>query len=443
MATDFGKLNFAVSLNPQTAFPLDARSYFESLDAAKAAAAKAAEAGSFTSIYYYGQTVVVVEGGMATPYIIQPGGSLTALAEDNGEAVRVAIDENVFKYDDNGKLTISCLTDAKEGQVLAIGAGGKLTVIDITNSYSKDEVDKKISDAIASVDHLSRVIVDNLEEIDLSAEDADKYIYMVPTGLSEDDDKYNEYMVIDGALEKVGDWAVDLSNYATKSEVTAINDALKQKVDVKEGYSLVSDKEISKLATVAENAQENYVKSVSEQLSVDGTGKLSIGNVTMDQVSGLADKLGGLVEKEDGSTLLSATQAKKLDAIEIVEDKAVIKAETITDLASWLNEHAADTAGLSENNYDTEAREKLEALLAIKSVNTNQLEVSAEGQLSVKAIDKGIVTGLTDWMTAQENSANELTTKLDTFVNKTYADDKSSIEGRLDDLEDAMTWKTL
>ena len=36
---DFGKLNFAVSFNPQTAFPLDARYYFSSLSAAEAAAA--------------------------------------------------------------------------------------------------------------------------------------------------------------------------------------------------------------------------------------------------------------------------------------------------------------------------------------------------------------------------------------------------------------------
>ena len=28
---DFGKLNFAVSFNPQTAFPLDARYYFSTL----------------------------------------------------------------------------------------------------------------------------------------------------------------------------------------------------------------------------------------------------------------------------------------------------------------------------------------------------------------------------------------------------------------------------
>lgn len=32
---------------------------------------------------------------------------------------------------------------------------------------------------------------------------------------------YSEYMVIDGKLEKVGDWKVDLSSYAKTTEVTA------------------------------------------------------------------------------------------------------------------------------------------------------------------------------------------------------------------------------
>ena len=40
---DFGKLNFAVAFVPQTAFPLDGRTYFESLEAAQAAAGKAHE----------------------------------------------------------------------------------------------------------------------------------------------------------------------------------------------------------------------------------------------------------------------------------------------------------------------------------------------------------------------------------------------------------------
>ena len=37
MALDFGKLNFSTSFNPTSAFPIDARSYFESLEAAQQA----------------------------------------------------------------------------------------------------------------------------------------------------------------------------------------------------------------------------------------------------------------------------------------------------------------------------------------------------------------------------------------------------------------------
>lgn len=76
MALNFGKLNFAVSFNPQTAFPLDARSYFESYALALEAAGKAEEAGSTTSVYYYGQTLVVNENSKATLYIIQPDKTL-------------------------------------------------------------------------------------------------------------------------------------------------------------------------------------------------------------------------------------------------------------------------------------------------------------------------------------------------------------------------------
>jgi hypothetical protein len=61
MAMNFGKGNRSIAFNPTSAFPLDARSYFESYAEAEAAAAKALAAGSTNSVYYYGQTLVVVE----------------------------------------------------------------------------------------------------------------------------------------------------------------------------------------------------------------------------------------------------------------------------------------------------------------------------------------------------------------------------------------------
>jgi hypothetical protein len=54
MAMNFAKNNRSVAFNPTSAFPLDARSYFESLESAQAAAAKAEEVGSTNTVYYYG-----------------------------------------------------------------------------------------------------------------------------------------------------------------------------------------------------------------------------------------------------------------------------------------------------------------------------------------------------------------------------------------------------
>lgn len=79
MALNFGKGQRAIAFAPATAFPLDARSYFESYDLAVEAAAIAAEPGTLAAentVYYFGETLVVNEGGKATLYIIQPDKTL-------------------------------------------------------------------------------------------------------------------------------------------------------------------------------------------------------------------------------------------------------------------------------------------------------------------------------------------------------------------------------
>ena len=142
-------------------------------------------------------------------------------------------------------------------------------------------------------------------------------------------------MVIAGALERVGDWDVDLSDYAkasvvsdlstevnvikeqlpdfakaadveealagkvdnatleayattgalageveklaTKVELGDLETVVNGKVTAESGKSLVADAEIAKLLTVAEGAEVNFVKSVDEaQLAVSENGKLSI-----------------------------------------------------------------------------------------------------------------------------------------------------------------------
>lgn len=90
---------------------------------------------------------------------------------------------------------------------------------DLTNDQkfqTETQVSTAISKAVAAADHLKRKVVKSTADIDLKAADASQYIYMVPKGAAGDADKYDEYMVIDGVLEKMGDWGVDLSGYVQK-----------------------------------------------------------------------------------------------------------------------------------------------------------------------------------------------------------------------------------
>ena len=109
----------------------------------------------------------------------------------------------------------------------------------IVDGMTATEIAIAISTAVAGADHLQRKIVDRIEVIDLSAADADKYIYLVPKNIVKtadgemvdgeaakeesktvsDGNTYDEYMIINGALERMGDWKVDLSDYAKTTQV--------------------------------------------------------------------------------------------------------------------------------------------------------------------------------------------------------------------------------
>lgn len=156
----------------------------------------------------------------------------------------VKFDSNQFITNEKGELSIINFADAPNGAQLTKSADGSLIWVlpdaetveglaeivetlrtDVNNLNTKfddydtsAEVDSKISSALAAANHLSYKIVDSADEIDLTAADASQYIYLVKNGNS-----YDEYMVVNGQLERVGDWNVDLSDYATKSEVAAVS----------------------------------------------------------------------------------------------------------------------------------------------------------------------------------------------------------------------------
>ena len=117
---DFGKLNFSVSFNPTSGFPLDARYYFSTLASAQEAAASAVEVGSADGTYFIGQNIVVVEGDTATLYVIQPNKELKAVG-----AAPVG-DNKSIEVAENGTISLKGLANAKTGAYPAKKADGTI-----------------------------------------------------------------------------------------------------------------------------------------------------------------------------------------------------------------------------------------------------------------------------------------------------------------------------
>ena len=97
-------LDYAVSLSPSGAFPIDARSMFGSYDAALVAAQSAENAGSNNTKYYYGQRVTVFENDVIKHYTITNNNTL----EEEGKALvadskTITIDGETISMYDFGK----------------------------------------------------------------------------------------------------------------------------------------------------------------------------------------------------------------------------------------------------------------------------------------------------------------------------------------------------
>lgn len=446
---DFGKLEFSVSFNPTSAFPLDARSYFESLETAQAAAASATEAGRADSVYYYGQTLAVVENNIATLYIIQPNKTLQAVGK---------IDSNLFVYDQNGSLTLKGLGEAQKGSIPSKNATGGLDWILPIESYSKSETDQKISEAVAAAPHLKRKIVTSIDEINVNAANADQYIYMVPTGLQNDSNRYYEYIVISIVdnentetrfIEQVGSWNTDLDNYATLEQ-------LNSKVDKQDGYGLISTTDLAKLGGIASGAEPNVINDVSSEFIIDvvNNRQLQIKSVDVAKIAGLEALLATKVDKQEGYSLVSPADRDKLNALTFENNDLVISgtvnADNVKDLAAWITAHSTGESfvpGLSQNSLTNDLYNKLMSSVHITKVNPKEFKIdSSSKELSVLEIDLTKITGLEAALNerASKTQVEELSVGVQTLESRLNSFvEKKNYEDDLAEIWDVLTWKTI
>lgn len=106
----------------------------------------------------------------------------------------------------SGKVSLLNFETAKAGDILRKSSVGKLEWVNQESFLS--EVNNKISTLEGMVERIeggvTRKIVESIYGIDVNAEDAENYIYMVPKDSANDNNLYDEYMVIEGKVEIIG-----------------------------------------------------------------------------------------------------------------------------------------------------------------------------------------------------------------------------------------------
>lgn len=112
------------------------------------------------------------------------------------------------------------------------------------NYYTKTQTESAIATAVADASHLKRQIVESLPD---SNQDENTIYMLKKTGGGAAQNAYDEYMWLNTAWEKIGDTAVDLTNYVTTE---SLNSTLANYVKVADMVAITSE-EVQGLFTPA------------------------------------------------------------------------------------------------------------------------------------------------------------------------------------------------
>lgn len=356
MAMTFGTLDFAVAFNRQTAFPLDAKSYFESLEAAQTAAASAQEAGSSETTYYYGQQIAVVESGKATLYVIQPDKTLKEVGGN------ILIDENAFVKGEDGKLSLLGFADAVGGAQLVKTEDGKVswvkpdtttveglsTAIEslkTTVGDDKSGLVKQVADNKAAIDTLNgastvegsvayqiaQVVAGADESFDTLKEIAD-WITTHKTDAASMNSQINTNKDDIAALKtKVGETSV------ADQIAAAFKDGESDKYALADDLSTANGKITALQGLVGETAVATQISdAIDGALKVDGAEKYALASHIHEiaNVTGLQAILDGKAAASDVEALQSTVDGLEAKAHEHA-NKTVLDAITEDKVSAW------------------------------------------------------------------------------------------------------------
>ncbi len=292
----------------------------------------------------------------------------------------------------------------------------------LENVYTKDETENAIAAALVNASGLTYKKVSGLsdiqEEIDNGEPNVNRTIYLVPAldGLS--NDVYDEYMVIDNVIERMGSWEVDLDQYATKEDLAG-------KVDAVPGSRLITANEAYILGSIEEGAQPNYINEVSENFIVE-EGKLKIVSlpttIDLSESAAFSNLIAGLDDKVDkvpGKSLIADTLIQKLAALDPDAEYNVIN-------------------GASDEFHIDEDR-----VISIVGVDGSKIiNLSANAEFSdVKSQVQSVVSDI-DLLNSSLDTIQRNMSIMQINLNDMYGDVEANKES-IQDILDILTWQEL
>lgn len=392
---DFGKLDFAVSFSPLTAFPLDARYYFESLTSANLAAQSAVEVGSSDGKYFYGENIVVVENNEAKMYIIQPDKSLKEVGGN------ILINEKVFLKDTDGKLDLVGFADAVGGAQLTKGEDGNLKWVK-PDTTTVEGLSTAVESLKTTVGDADSGLVKEVADLKTAVGGAD-------SGLTKDvaDLKASVAENAGNITKNAGDIATNAGNITKNAnEIAAVKKDLADNYDtsaevdekiaakISSTYKAAGSTTFADLPALAA-AIEGNVYNISDEFTTNENFVEAAGTKYPAGTNIVCIKVG---DDYKWDVLAGFVDLSAYETAAAADEKYATKDELTTGLAGKVD--AVEGKGLSTEDFTSDEKTKLAGIAAGAQVNvidgvSDEFEINAEGKvLGVKGIAASKITGL-------------------------------------------------
>ena len=191
----------------------------------------------------------------------------------------------------------------------------------------RNELDAQIDSKIANAQHLRYQVVSSLDDILLDNEEETKNtVFLVPKNNASTDDGYDEYLVDNGALEKLGSWTGDLTGYIQEGDPRLLSQEQKQKLDSL-GYdsenhqATITASQVSDLNDII--SQSQIIKSVAPgTFNITEKGELQLISVPSIDLSSYVEK--SVYQAEVGDlSLLGENHGTLVDEINIIKESII------------------------------------------------------------------------------------------------------------------------